>query len=74
MASLPLPLCDPKKLQQQLLDRYRIEIPIITWNERPFARISVQGYNTQADVETLVAALEALFDDPSICDIMNLNV
>jgi isopenicillin-N epimerase len=60
MASLPLPRCDAKLLQQQLLDEYGIEIPIITWSGRQFARISVQGYNTQADVDALVAALEAL--------------
>jgi isopenicillin-N epimerase len=60
MASLPLPRCDAKLLLQRLLDEYGIEIPIITWNERQFARISVQGYNTQADVDAFVAALEAL--------------
>jgi isopenicillin-N epimerase len=60
MASLPLPRCDPRLLQQELLDRYGVEIPIITWNERQFARISVQGYNTRADVDALVAALNVL--------------
>jgi isopenicillin-N epimerase len=60
MVALPLPRCDPQLLQQQLLARYRIEIPIITWNGRQFARISVQGYNTPADVDALVAALTVL--------------
>ncbi|MBM4429582.1 MAG: aminotransferase class V-fold PLP-dependent enzyme, partial [Chloroflexi bacterium] len=57
MAALPLPACDATALQRQLYDRSRVEVPIISWNERQFVRVSVQGYNTTSDVETLVQAL-----------------
>jgi len=60
MSALPLPACDLDTLKRRLYDEYRIEIPVIHWNERCFVRISVQGYNTQADVDHLVAALRAL--------------
>jgi len=60
MAALPLPPCDAESLQRRLYDEFDIEIPIIAWNERLLARISVQAYNTRGDVDALVAALRAL--------------
>lgn len=60
MASFPLPPCDADALKQRLYEEYHIEIPICTWNGRQFVRISVQGYNTQADIDSLVEALAEL--------------
>jgi isopenicillin-N epimerase len=63
MASCPLPPCDAAQLKERLYDEYRIEVPITTWHERQFVRVSVQGYNTREDVETLVHALETLLPE-----------
>jgi isopenicillin-N epimerase len=60
MAAFPLPECDGVKLKDQLYDRYRIEVPITTLGDRNFVRISVQGYNTQSDLDILIAALGEL--------------
>ncbi len=60
MSALPLPPCDLDVLKRRLYDTYRIEIPLVRWNERSFARISIQGYNAQAEVEELLAALRVL--------------
>jgi len=62
MAAFPLPPCDAAALQRRLAERdeYRVEAPIIEWNGRQFVRVSVQGYNTLEDVETLTAALAHL--------------
>jgi isopenicillin-N epimerase len=60
MAALPLPPCDVDALKARLVDEYHIEVPVYNWNERPWLRISVQGYNSQADVDALVAALATL--------------
>jgi isopenicillin-N epimerase len=60
MSALPLPACDLDALKRRLYDEYRIEIPVIRWNDRCFVRISIQGYNTRADVDQLAAALRAL--------------
>jgi isopenicillin-N epimerase len=60
MSALPLPPCDLDALKRRLYDEYHIEIPVIRWNDRCFVRISIQGYNTRADVDALVAALRAL--------------
>ena len=62
MASIPLPPCDTETLEAWLYDEYQIEIPILTWQDRPLMRLSVQGYNTREEVETLIAALEAFLD------------
>jgi isopenicillin-N epimerase len=60
MATIPLPPCDPVALQRQLYDEYRIEIPVLVWHDRPYLRLSIQGYNTRADVDRLVEALAHL--------------
>jgi isopenicillin-N epimerase len=60
MSALPLPPCDLDTLKRRLYDEHRIEIPVTRWNDRGFLRISIQGYNTQSDVDRLVMALRAL--------------
>jgi isopenicillin-N epimerase len=59
MASLPIPpVPDLMAFQMQLYEKHRIEIPTIEWGGRQFVRLSVQGYNDQADIDALVRALE----------------
>ena len=60
MATIPLPPIDPAELKQRLWDEDGIEIPVSQANGRGRVRISVQGYNTRADVEKLVSALARL--------------
>lgn len=60
MASLPLPSCDGVELAKQLREQFRIEIPISTWQDRQFIRVSAQGYNTKADIDTLLESLSRL--------------
>jgi isopenicillin-N epimerase len=62
MVTLPLPPGDPAELKRRLYDDHGIEIPIGAWRARRRLRISVQGYNTRADLERLVDALEVLLD------------
>ena len=57
MGIAPLPPCDPALLKSRLYDNYRVEIPVIQWQDRQFVRISIQGYNDLEDVDALVAAL-----------------
>jgi isopenicillin-N epimerase len=69
MASLPLPLCDAGELCRRLRDEYTIEVPIVRWTgingdePRAFVRLSVQGYNTQDDVDRLLGALAKLLPE-----------
>jgi isopenicillin-N epimerase len=59
MAAVELPSrWQPHELQAWLYDHRRIEIPVISWNQRWLLRISVQGYNTWEDLEELISALK----------------
>lgn len=59
MASIPL---DPAfaAVAHRLHDEYRIEVPIVSWNEYLFVRVSIQAYNRREHVEALIAALKEL--------------
>jgi isopenicillin-N epimerase len=48
---------DCTQLKARLWDEFCIELPLHRWNDIPLLRVSLQGYNTQADVDTLVDAL-----------------
>ena len=61
MATISLPpMADLPAFQKRLYQEYRIEIPSILWQGRPFLRVSVQGYNTEADIDALLDALRVL--------------
>lgn len=60
MATLPLSPCDTVALKKRLYDDFQIELPLMVWHDRPYLRVSVQGYNTRADVDRLVTALAQL--------------
>jgi len=57
MITAALPAVDPVALKQTLYDEYRIEVPIVFWNGQTMIRVSVQGYNTSADMDHLLDAL-----------------
>lgn len=60
MVAMPVADCDPAVLQRRLWDEYRIEIPCYRWQDHCIVRLSVQGYNSQSQMDLLVAALQAL--------------
>lgn len=61
MAVLELPPgTDRAVTKRALYDRFKVELPVESWNDRALMRIAVQGYNTQADIDRLVAGLAAL--------------
>lgn len=60
MASIPI---DPALAGSvgHLWHEYRIEVPVIPWNDYLFLRISVQAYNRPEHIDTLIDALAALY-------------
>ncbi len=60
MVGVPLPVGDGEAAQRRLYEEWRIEVPVVTWNDRRLLRVSVQGYNTAADLDALVAAVTNL--------------
>ena len=60
MVAMPIPECDTAEIHKQLFDRYRIEIPVFKWQDHCIARVSVQGYNSQPQMDKLLSALSEL--------------
>jgi isopenicillin-N epimerase len=60
MVSCPLPPCDIQEVKARLYDEHRIEVPVLLWNGQPLIRISLQAYNSRADVDALTCALKQI--------------
>ncbi len=63
MAIAPLPPSNLAVLKSRLYDEYKIEVPLVQWQEKQFIRISIQGYNDQNDVDRLLQALYVLLPE-----------
>ena len=60
MGIAPLPTSDLAALKSRLYDEFKIEIPLVQWQNKQFVRISVQGYNSEEDIAALVRGLQVL--------------
>lgn len=61
MAVLPLPPGQGPDLARRLWEEQRIEIPVTRWRGQFLLRISIQGYNSPADGDRLLAALKQIW-------------
>ena len=66
MGIAPIPKSDITRLKSRLYDEYQVEVPLTQWQDKQFVRISIQGYNTQKDVDALVDALKVLLPQVSL--------
>ncbi len=57
MVVIPVATRDPASLQCWLFERHRIEVPVTQHGGQSFVRVSVQAYNTEAELDALVQAL-----------------
>jgi isopenicillin-N epimerase len=48
---------DLSGLKTRLYNEFKIEVPVVTWNDQHFIRVSYQGYNTDEDMEKLIEAM-----------------
>jgi isopenicillin-N epimerase len=62
MVAMPIPECDTAEVHKTLFERYGIEIPVFKWQDQCIVRLSVQGYNSAAQMDRLIAALRELLD------------
>ena len=60
MVSMPIPECDPVAIHDLLVERYRIEIPVLAWRGHHIVRLSCQGYNRRDQMDLLIDALTEL--------------
>ena len=57
MVPIPVRSHDAEALRRWLFERHRIEVPVTSHRARVFVRVSVQAYNSDADLEALERAL-----------------
>jgi isopenicillin-N epimerase len=60
MGIAPLPGSNLVQLKKRLYTDYKVEVPLIQWKEHQFVRISIQGYNSIEDVDSLINGLSEL--------------
>ncbi len=60
MASVPVKTDKPAELKAILYDKYKIQIPVMPLNENIYVRYSINGYNSQEDLDKLYQALEEI--------------
>ena len=58
MASFLFPADDVAELKKSLYNDYQIEIPAMSYNGYSALRISIQGYNSEDEVDYLVETLK----------------
>ena len=59
MVTLRLPEDARSDLKERLYDEHRVEIPVFERGSARYMRASFQGYNDDADIDTLARALAA---------------
>jgi isopenicillin-N epimerase len=57
MAHMPLPRGSHERLQARLWYEHQIEVPIVSWNDRWFIRVSCHLYNDPSHIDRLIGAL-----------------
>ena len=60
MATCPIRTKSIEELKTGLYDQYRVEIPCGEWQGMQYVRVSIQAYNTEADINRLMEGLGRL--------------
>ena len=60
LVTVPVRRSDAEGLRRALFEQHRIEVPVTQHGPHTFVRVSVQAYNTQADLDALCSALGEL--------------
>ena len=60
MATCPIRTKSIEELKIGLYDQYRVEIPCGEWQGMQYVRVSIQAYNTEADIDRLMEGLGRL--------------
>jgi len=63
MGIAPLPKSNLAQLKRRLYDEFKVEVPLIQWQDRQFVRISIQAYNSAEDVDALIRGLSCLLPE-----------
>ncbi|MGB0390681.1 MAG: aminotransferase class V-fold PLP-dependent enzyme [Salibacteraceae bacterium] len=66
ICSIPIQTNDPLKLKSLLLDKYKIEVPIMQVGKKVYLRISFQAYNSELEIEQLIEAIRSIKSETAL--------
>ena len=69
MCSIEITTSAPAELKELLFSKYNIEIPIMTIDDKTYLRITVQVYNSQADLDSLYEAISDILQTTKLLQI-----
>lgn len=69
MASIQIQTEEPVKLKELLFEKYKIEIPVMPLNGKIYLRYSINGYNSQGDLDVLYKALKEILETTNLISI-----
>lgn len=70
MFSIPIHTSEPEKLQRDLFEAYKIEIPVMRHGNDVYLRYSIQVFNTQKDLDTLYDALKEIIESTELIQVI----
>ena len=68
MCSIPVQTTDPIQLQFKLFEKYKIQTPIFVQDEQTYLRFSINGYNSQGDIDKLKNAVVEIKQTTALID------
>lgn len=69
MCSVKVHTNEPEKLQRHLFEKYKIEIPVMRHEEHMYMRYSIQGFNSQEDLDILYGALQEIINTTDLIQV-----
>jgi len=60
MLSVEIKTPNPENLYRNFVDEYKIEIPVMRHGDKVYLRYSINGFNTQQDLDVLMTAIKDL--------------
>jgi len=69
MASIQIQTEEPAKLKELLFEKYKIEVPVMPLNGKVYLRYSINGYNSQEDLDILYKALQEIIETTNLITI-----
>jgi isopenicillin-N epimerase len=68
MLSTEIRCREPEKLHDYLLEKYRIQIPVMRHGQKVYLRYSINAFNEASDLEKLFAALREIRQDSHLLE------
>ena len=69
MASVPINVTRPAELKELLLSKYKIQVPVMPLNGNFYIRYSINGYNSEEDLDILYSALQEIIQTTDLIEV-----